>query len=197
MKSRPKSDDALTRRMLPGSNADQTDRALAWSEWGASRDPQLLLRYIRYKNFTDMPDEDIFQDTILTAYLEVENGRYQLRSGVPFIAYVKGIARNKMREARRKARDWVALEEHFCASDTKQERSLEILIEQRERSQALQDGLSKLPHQRRSVLERFLKGESTRQIARDLAMSEDLVRQHKSRGLRRLRHLCSYPQPQG
>jgi DNA-directed RNA polymerase specialized sigma24 family protein len=39
------------------------------------------------------------------------------------------------------------------------------------------------------VLEQYIQGASTQEIASRLAMSEELVRQHKSRGLRSLRQI--------
>ena len=63
-----------------------------------------VLKFIRLNNYTRELDEDIFQEAMLTAYLEVERGHYIPREGIPFTAYVKGIARNKIREARRRER---------------------------------------------------------------------------------------------
>ena len=47
----------------------------------------------------------------MTAYAEVERGRYQPRDGIPFAAYVKGIAHNKIREARRRCRRYILVED--------------------------------------------------------------------------------------
>ena len=62
-------------------------------------------------------------------------------------------------------------------------------LEFQERQRALRVGLSELTHCRRQVLEGYLRGESTTEIAQTLGMTEELVRQHKSRGLRRLREM--------
>src|SRR5512144_2017194 len=102
MMVQPESDGALVRRLLPSSNPDPEDRATAWAEWHRRLGGQAVLSYIRAANNTAEPDEDILQDALMTAYVEVERGRYQQRAGIPFTAYVKGIARNKIREARRR-----------------------------------------------------------------------------------------------
>jgi RNA polymerase sigma factor (sigma-70 family) len=146
-------------------------------------------RFIHANNYTNEPDEDIFQDAMLTAYLEVERGRYVPREGIPFTAYVKGIARNKIREARRRERCLTGLEELPNSMELTPTRQMEASIEYREQREALNRGLSLLPSQRREVLEHYIHGESTGEIAAKLAMSEELVRQHKSRGLRSLRQL--------
>jgi RNA polymerase sigma factor (sigma-70 family) len=191
MQSRPESDETLVRRMLPSTNADQADRAHAWAEWQSSGRLAALLRFIHFYNHTTEPDEDILQEALLTAYLEVERGRYVPRPGVPFTAYVKGIARNKLREARRHERYCTSLDDlTFCPADSSL-RQIETMIERNEQHTALQNGLSSLPLHRQRVLEQYIQGASTQEIASRLAMSEELVRQHKSRGLRSLRQIST------
>lgn len=183
--------EALTRRLLPRYNFDRQDRALAWSQWQEAYGSHILMRYVRAHNTTAETDEDIIQDALLTAYLGVEAERYQPRDGVPFAAYVVGIARNKIREARRRGK-------HVALFDETQEeiglrpvgalqRQPERVIERREQREQLLRELLQLPDARRQVLEHYLAGDSTGEIAGQMAISEDLVRQHKCRGLRRLR----------
>lgn len=191
MWSRPESDEALVKRMLPGKNADRSERAHAWAEWQLSVGESAVMKFIRTYNNTSEPDEDILQDAMLTAYLEVERGHYEPRSGVPFTAYVKGIARNKIREARRRERPWVDLEDVSSRPAGDAPRQLEDSLEHREQYQALYHGLALLPPQRRSVIEHYINGQDTGEIATELAMSEALVRQHKCRGLRSLREMCA------
>ena len=147
-----------------------------------------MLNYIRASNNTAEAHEDILQDAMLTAYVEVERGRYERRAGVPFTAYVKGIARNKIREARRRHRHAEPLEEtiHLHATPA---RELETVYDRREERRALRRGLAQLPDRRRQVLEAILGGESLAEIARRLEMTKESVRQHKHRGLRRLQQL--------
>jgi RNA polymerase sigma factor (sigma-70 family) len=151
-----------------------------------------LLKYIRAHNTTTEPDEDILQDAMLTAYIEVERGRYQPRDGVPFTAYVKGIARNKLREARRRGRVWLTLEDGETEPLTgcRFERPLETAVERREQDLTLLRGLAMLSSDKRQVMERYLCGESTGEIASSMAITKELVRQHKCRGLRQLRQRC-------
>jgi RNA polymerase sigma factor (sigma-70 family) len=189
MWTRPESDEALVRRFLPGLNPDREDRARAWAEWQLSVGETAVLKFIRIKNNTSEPDEDILQEAMLTAYLEVERGNYESRAGVPFTAYVKGIARNKIRAARRRDKRWTSLEEIGNLAVDAAQRQLESAVERREQHERLHLGLGDLPPQRRQVIERFLFGESTTEIAAGLAITKDLVRQHKSRGLRALRQM--------
>ncbi|MCC6190941.1 MAG: sigma-70 family RNA polymerase sigma factor [Anaerolineales bacterium] len=185
----PDSDEALVKRLLPSANPDPNDRARAWAEWHARLGGPVVLKFIRTTNNTAEADEDILQDAMLTAYVEVERGRYEHRSGVPFAAYVKGIARNKIREARRRSRRWAPLDEAAYAPDDAAPRALEHALEGREARAALQQGLERLPSQRRQVLQRYLAGDSPAEIAKQMAITEALVRQHKHRGLRRLQQL--------
>jgi RNA polymerase sigma factor (sigma-70 family) len=190
MVSQPVSNEALIRRMIPGFNPDRQDRSQAWAEWQESIGEMVLGRYVGARNNTHEADEDIIQDALLTAYLGIENGRYQPQEGVPFVAYVVGIARNKIREARRRERYRVDLEEDREEMVPRSAqfflREPERNLERREQHDLLRGGLSRLPEARRSVLEHYLSGESTGEIAQRLAMSEALVRQHKCRGLRAL-----------
>jgi RNA polymerase sigma factor (sigma-70 family) len=188
MWSRPETDEALVRRLLPECNPDRMDRIHAWAEWQASVGEAAVLKYIRFSNNTGEPDDDIFQESLLTAYLEVERGRYERRAGIPFTAYVKGIARNKIREARRRERGLVDLEELPLGDDLPQ-RQLETHLELQEQQEAFRHGLGQLPVQRREVLEGIIQGKSTTEIAAALRISEELVRQHKCRGLRSLRRM--------
>jgi RNA polymerase sigma factor (sigma-70 family) len=192
MDARPKSNEALERKLLPSISPNRADRARAWAEWQMSVGQVSLLKFIRVHNTTSEPDEDILQEAMMTAYLEVERGRYQPREGVPFTAYVKGIARNKLREARRRGRVWLPLEDGETESlaGCRFERPLEITVERREQDLTLRRGLAMLPGDKRQVLERYLHGESTGEIAAGMAITEDLVRQHKCRGLRQLRQRC-------
>jgi RNA polymerase sigma-70 factor (ECF subfamily) len=153
-----------------------------------------VLAFVRAKNDTPEPDVDILQEAMVTAYIEVERGRYEPRVGIPFAAYVKGIAHNKIREARRRSWRYVFIEdvptslaESFLLdkSDTRPER----IVERREERAFLHDGMSRLTPCRRQVLEGYLQGRSTTEIAETLGISEDAVRQHKSRGLRSLRQM--------
>ena len=185
----PESDEALVRRLLPSANPDTTDRARAWTEWQDAIGGPAVLKFVRLSNNTAEADEDILQDAMLTAYVEVERGRYEHRAGIPFTAYVKGIARNKIREARRRGRRWAALEAAADLPADPAPRALEGAVENRQARQALRQGLEQLPPQRRQVLQHYLDGESPAEIAQRLDITEALVRQHKHRALARLQQL--------
>ncbi|MBN1875253.1 MAG: sigma-70 family RNA polymerase sigma factor [Anaerolineae bacterium] len=186
---RHKSNEVLVERLLPHVNDDPDDRAIAWEEWYASVGAPSVLAFVRIQNDTSVPDADILQEAVVTAYEEVERGRYEPRLGIPFTAYVKGIARNKIREARRRTWRFTPIEEtpaYLLESDTSH---LERTVERREQLARLYDGILQLPVCRRQVLQGYLTGQSTLEIAEALGMTEETVRQHKSRALRSLRKL--------
>ena len=189
-----KSDRALVQRLLPSRNNDPQDRAAAWSEWYVQMGEASVLAFVRAKNDTPELDVDILQEAMATAYTEVERGRYEPRMGIPFAAYVKGIAHNKIREARRRSWRYVLLEDvsafltHRSLLDSSDMRP-DRIVERREERAFLHDGMSRLTPCRRQVLEGYLQGLSTAEIAKALGMSEDTVRQHKCRGLRNLRQM--------
>jgi RNA polymerase sigma factor (sigma-70 family) len=193
MRSRLDPEELLIRRLLPSSNPCERDRAYAWADWQEEGGAMALRRFIRMQNNTIESDEDIFQEAVTTAFQEVERGRYQPQLGVPFTAYVKGIARNKIREARRRTQRWgvVPLEEiEFSLADSPVKQP-EAAYERRQRQRRFYQGLAQLPDGRKQVLERVVRGEGTAEIAAAMHISEDLVRQHKSRGLRVLREMAT------
>jgi RNA polymerase sigma factor (sigma-70 family) len=183
---RQKSNEVLVERLLPAVNRNPEDRAMAWEEWYASVGVASVLAFVRTTNDTATPDDDIVHDAIATAYEAVEGGRYEPRLDIPFTAYVKGIARNKIREARRRSWRCVALDDVPPTLFESDRPGLETLVEYREQIMALRDGLAQLPPLRRLVLEDYLQGRSTDEIARASGMSEEAVRQHKSRALRQM-----------
>ena len=194
METRLKSDEALVKRLLPHMNHDPDDRATAWAEWYNSIGEAAVLAYVKTKNDTSELDTDILQESIAIAFAEVERGRYEPRAGIPFTAYVKGIARNKIREARRRSRRLVPIDDPSSPILERQrhpnvvhKHHLETVSEQHERLSSVWQGVAKLPLRRRRVLEGYLRGHSTEEIADALGISTDSVRQHKSRGLRSLR----------
>jgi RNA polymerase sigma factor (sigma-70 family) len=186
--TRPESDEVLVERLLPNRNGDPGERALAWGEWYDTEGRAFVLAFIRAKNDTVEPDMDILQEAMVTAYTQVERGRYKPRAGVPFTAYVKGIAHNKIREARRRTRRFLPLHDSVEDLARSDDVCLEDTVVRQEQRALLRAGLSRLSPPRRRVLQGYLNGHTTAEIAQALGMSEDLVRQHKCRGLRGLRH---------
>ena len=184
------SDKVLVKRLLPAANHDPADRVAAWNEWYERVGVASVLAFVRTKNDTAEPDMDILQEAMTIAYVEVECGRYEPRPGVPFTAYVKGIARNKIREARRQRRRWLPLAEVAEWRLVDATADVEAWLDRREEATWLRVFVARLPQLRRQVLERYLRGQTTTEIAHALEMSEASVRQHKSRGLRSLRSLC-------
>jgi RNA polymerase sigma factor (sigma-70 family) len=170
-----------------GGKLNQAQRKNIWHQWQERFGDRILTRYIGYHNDTQTLDGDIYQDAMLTAYVEIERGGYQPQDGVPFSAYVKGIARNKIREARRKQRRFVPLDEVFYQIPAGEGFEPEKIAERKEDFQLLHIGIASLDPNRRGVMEALLQGKQTKEIAEEMAISEELVRQHKSRGIRAIR----------
>jgi RNA polymerase sigma factor (sigma-70 family) len=182
-------DQSLVSRLLPGVNHDRADRVAAWNEWVERVGAASVLAFVRTKNDTAEPDMDILQEAMMIAYVEVERGNYEPRPGIPLTAYVKGIARNKIREARRRRWRWLPLAEVAEWRLVGPDKDISAGLERQEERARLHAALARLPQLRRQVLERYLLGQTTAEIAHALDMSEAAVRQHKSRGLRSLRDL--------
>jgi RNA polymerase sigma factor (sigma-70 family) len=186
----PPSDGIATHvmRLLPACNPNEADRAQGWQTlWEPVT--RAVLRYIQLKNYTSTDDQDILADTMAITYAEVERGHYTPRAGVPFTAYVRGIARNIILEAYRRERRVTALDEeddtHSLPDTAAVE--MEIYIERHEQRDAVRRHLQSLPARRRQVLLMCSEGHDTARIAHELGIREDLVRQEKSRGIRELK----------
>jgi len=183
VETRLESSEALVARLVPDTDGDPADRAVAWEEWYASSGVTAVLAFVRITNNTPEPDAEIVQEAIATAYVALERGQYKQRHGLLFTAYVKGIARKKIRETQRRTWRTVLLEETLPAAVESAPR-MEKLVERREQLALVREAMTHLPEGRRQVLERCLLGQSTRDIADVLGLSEAAVRRHKSRGVR-------------
>ncbi len=192
MEATAHSDKVLVRKMLPGEDGDHAACARAWETWYATVGAASVLAFVRVENNSAEPDADIVQEAMVTAYTEMQRGRYEMRAGIPLTAYVKGIARNKIREARRRMRRTVPLDD-VPEHEAKRHEQPEGVVERHERREALLAGLEALPTQRKRVLAAYLQGQSTAEIAAALGISEALVRQHKHRGLRALQLKLARP----
>jgi RNA polymerase sigma-70 factor (ECF subfamily) len=118
-------------------------------------------------------------------------GRFRARGAGSAWMWVHGIAQNKLRESRRRgrvedrARRRLGFEPE-ALEDTDLARVDELASEGAGR---LVELVARLPErQRRAVRLRVLEGRSYREIATELRCSELVVRQHVSRGLKRLRN---------
>src|SRR5207248_4751566 len=115
--------------------------------------------------------------SMATAYVEIERGNYEYRADVPFTAYVKGIARNKILEAYRRDLRCVPLTDRFDGID---EYDFEEAVDAVAEQEKLRRSLLALSPRRRKVLLLCCEGHNTSQIADNLGIREDLVRQEKS-----------------
>ncbi len=173
----------VVKRLLPSSNPDREDRASAWNQWIGSGGAEPVRKFIRWSNGTDMDDDEILQDALITAYIKVEGGDYHVRD-VPFTAYVKKIAWYKILEASRRNAGQMPLDDAVEVAD--EVNPTEHVDFWRE-YEALHSALAELPARRSRVILLYENGYSTAEIAQQLAIKEELVRKEKSLGLRQLK----------
>jgi RNA polymerase sigma factor (sigma-70 family) len=178
----PETNDALVTQLIE-------DHESAWTEWYETAGGAAVKAFVKTINDTAETDEDITHEAIATAYIEIRSGKYEARIGVPLSAYVKGIARNKIREARRRAWRTQPLEAIPPATLDGDATRVEALIERREQIFLLKNGLAHLSPRRRRVLEGYLNGQTTEEIADSLGITREMVRQHRCRGVRNLQEM--------
>jgi RNA polymerase sigma factor (sigma-70 family) len=172
------------RCLIPMFNPDQAARIRAWNDWLSNGGSDPVLKFIRWSNGTNADDDEILQETLLTAYVKVEAGQYEDRS-IPFTAFLKKIAWYKIMEASRRASGSVSLDD--WVELIPEENHDHDRIEYWRERQALQQALGELPPRRSRIILLYEHGYSTTEIALQLGIREELVRKEKSLGLRQLR----------
>ncbi len=175
---------ADVRRFMPTFNPNPEDRLIAWDEWLARGGCEPVLKFIRWSNGTNADDDEILQETLLTAYKKVERGQYEDRS-IPFTAFLKKIAWYKIMEASRRDAGSVSLDDfsEYITEETGEHDSVEKWREY----EVLRSALVTLPPRRSRIILLYEYGYSTSEIADHLGIREELVRKEKSLGLRQLR----------
>jgi RNA polymerase sigma factor (sigma-70 family) len=186
----PESDEALVLRLLPITNGSLADRNAAWAELDSAY-REGLRRYIRQWMSSDAEVEEIYQDTLITAFMNVENGSFTY-TGVPFLAYLKAIARNKVLAERRRTGRWVELDDDLATPGGDERQQPEILVESREEQDEVMAAIGQLSSKTRRVILGVMQGKQNSEMAQEFAMTEEAVRQHKSRGVRSLQQLVSF-----
>jgi len=180
----PKSVEDAVKRLLPVHNPNRHERQYAWNDWLQQGGADPVLKFIRWTNGTSTDDDEILQETIITAYLKVEAGEYHYH-GIPFTAFLKRIAWYKIMEASRQGRRLVALDDVVEVADEEQPgREYADFWKEQE---ALNRALKQIPARRSQVLLLYENGYSTTEIAEQLGINEALVRKEKSLGLRQLK----------
>lgn len=178
----------LVCRLQPVHTPNTADRAHAWNEWLRLGGAEPVRKFIRWANGTVVEDDEIFQETLIVAFLKVERGQYEDRS-LPFTAFLKKIAHYKILEAARWNHRQVPLEDVGEQAEPAEETQHEF--DQAERwieQSALREALNTLTPRRRSIMLMYELGYSTAEIAARFHIREELVRKEKSLGLRQLRN---------
>jgi len=176
----PRDDDEL---LLASSMGDGPAFAVFYRRHVAE-----VLAFVARRVRSEEVAADLAGETFAAALLVC--GRY--RAGeAPALAWLLGIARNKLRESARRGRVEIEARERLgvppLAFDDEDLLRVQELVGVGESALAL---LEQLPcAQRDAVRARVVEERDYEQLALELGHSEQVVRQHVSRGLRRLRAL--------
>lgn len=141
-----------------------------------------LRAYVRGRT-GDVPwVEDVVQDTLMSLHA----ARHTYDPARPFGAWFYAIARNRVIDGMRRAQRRARLE---VPTDVLPEAAA---VPAPERDEQLRAALSHLPPRQRHVIERMkLHGDSVREVAGDLGMSESAVKVAAHRGYKALRRLLT------
>lgn len=177
----PEVDKALAEQMGKG-NPDAARDAAFW-QWAIFGPDMIRTRVARcIKQPVDSAVvEEIAEEAFASAYKAVLNGKFEYH-GKPFTAFVIRIALNKLNDRRRRREPL----EYICLDDAAEIEGCEDdAFERFERREEIFSRLRRLSARRRDILIRtIVYDQSYAEIAASLGISEDLVRQEKSRGLR-------------
>lgn len=124
-------------------------------------------------------------------------GRFRARGAGSAVAWVRGIALNKLRESWRRGRvEDQARRRLAFEPETLDDEDLARVDELASESGGVSDLVDALPERQRvAVRWRVLEGRGYRDIAKEMDCSELVVRQHVSRGLKRLRDQWTEREP--
>jgi RNA polymerase sigma-70 factor (ECF subfamily) len=152
------------------------------------RHASLVLGYLRRRVHEPELAFDLAAETFAAALLGAR--RYRADGGAPAVAWLLGIAQNKLRESLRRGRVEAAARRKLRLEPVVVEDADLVAVEERAAAGASQlvALLAELPEeQRRAVLARVVDEREYEEIAAELNCSQQVVRQRVSRGLRTLR----------
>jgi RNA polymerase sigma-70 factor, ECF subfamily len=175
----PESDEVLVKRLIPGQSGNLADRDQAWADLDANC-REALRRFIRQWMPSEAEAEEIYQDTLITAFCNLQQGRY-VYEGKPIVAYLKAIARYKILAERRRMNRWVELDDDLFSDDRQRPESM---VESRQEWDAVLEAIDGLPDKQRRVILGLAAGKDHSELADEFDMTEEAIRQNKSRGLR-------------
>lgn len=182
--------DSLVRRMLPAHNTDWRDRSQAWQDFIDQGGLDRVRDFIRQKNYIGLDEDDLLQETLITAYLKIEAGQYEDRE-LAFSGFLKKIASFKILEALR-GRSGANSKPNTMQLDDLAELLGEVPAEHEQadhylENRAMECTMRQMSPRRRHILALYGSGYDTAEIAERLGIREDLVRKEKSLALRALR----------
>ena len=173
----------------PRTNPCHADRAAGWETFLAGGGGRILERYIALRLGDETAGEDIYQDTIMEAFIALENQKTGIVKAIDdrrFIGYLLGIARHKiLKEIRRGDReqplDTVEMETLEFEHGTHGRAEHQFDHARFRATFTLLSGIQK------RVLRLYLVGFSVSEIARKLKLTANNVSQIKRRAIKTLR----------
>ncbi|MBI5957253.1 MAG: sigma-70 family RNA polymerase sigma factor [Chloroflexi bacterium] len=182
----------------PGLSSTTTEstetRCCAYFGWWDVKGERLVRRRVERKIPPDMWD-DLCQEVWIALLKAVRDGRYRTREGKSFDAYamqtVNNLIADYWTEVARDDRYWTSLDEDDTPQRLLQDdaQNTFLMVVDREQREAVLYALEQLSDNRRAIIERVLVGQRTREIAQELEMTENAVRQQHRRAIIQLRYI--------
>ena len=173
MHSRPKaSEEHLDRQLLPSSNFDIESRLAAWVTWCEEHEHELRC-YILSKEVGEAETEHILQDILGTLFINVETGRYEVRSEKPLIGYAYGIARRCVSVYYRVLGRHVDLEQAEWRAAGE---GLEEYVADAQKREALYAAIAELPPKQGELIRLQLQGYTAIEAARIMGITPEAAR---------------------
>jgi RNA polymerase sigma factor (sigma-70 family) len=182
----------------PGLSSTTTEsaaeRLATLLSWWEARGERMVRKRVESKVPHHVGD-DLCQDIWIALAEAVRHGRYRLHEGKSFDAFAMRTTRNLIAdywaEVERDDRYWTSLDDDDTPQRLLQDdaQNTFMMVVDREEYNAVRYALAQLPDSRRIVIERVLLGHRTWEIAQELDMTENAVRQQHRRAVVQLRWL--------
>jgi RNA polymerase sigma factor (sigma-70 family) len=192
MKSRPVADEILVKALFPSHTPDEDVRKIAWKSFLEDGGEAYIMGYIRNRNAIGAKEDDVFQDVLVALLRVIESGEFVYMGLGKFEAYVKqqirwtlgeyGRRKEQLEQSIDPCEEASVLFQNAQALDTD---DIEIMAQHR--VEELHSAMAQLKPEYKEVVEMFLKGFSTGEIADKLGISKVNVRARKSRAMQVLR----------
>jgi len=162
--------------------AEQDDKAInyLYTQVGPT-----VKKYIMASGGSEEEAEDVFQEGIISCYINIQNGKYALNSNTKFSTYLTQVCKFKWYDILKSSHKKTAKN---TIIETGTEENMQDLLEQNEQCDALHKAIGQIGEQCKSILMKFYwEKKSVEEISQSLQMTAASVKNGKYRCMQKLK----------